>query len=115
VSATLKTYPNGPANHNGYQAAMYEARLNHDPHDEWGWALEWLGGIAEVLVFDMGESVPREIYTPGAGQTEPEHDSYAVEAIRAAVATGTTAQDLRRALRVLDRYADMLRAAGRDY
>jgi hypothetical protein len=109
------TYPNGPVSLTGYQAAMYEARLMHDPYDQWGWALEWLGAVAEVMVFDLGEYVPSDIFTPGIAQTGPDEDSYAVESIRSAVASGSTAADLRRALTVLNRYADLLRAAGQDY
>ncbi|MDX3260757.1 hypothetical protein PV336_16170 [Streptomyces sp. MI02-2A] len=106
------TYPNGPANHNGYQSAMYEARLFHDPYDQFGWVQEWRFALAEVLLFDLGEGTPG--YNPGAA-TEPEEDSYAVECLRSAISTGTTVGDLRRMQRVLDRFREMLAAAGLDY
>ncbi|MFE0490106.1 hypothetical protein [Streptomyces griseoaurantiacus] len=110
-----KPYPHGPANHNGYQSVMWEARLGHDPYDQWGWAKEWLASIAEVLIFDMGESVPQDVYRPGAGQSEPEPDSYSVDAVRSAVTYGADADDLRRAMNVMDRFAEALDAAGQSY
>lgn len=110
-----RVYPFGPEGHNGYQAVMYEARFNHDPYDQWGWCLMWLGAVAEVLTFDFGTPVPRDIFTPGSGQREPDPDSFEVEMVRECVTKGSTDDDLRRALHTLDRFADWLQAAGHSY
>jgi hypothetical protein len=79
---------------------------HRDAYDIFGFCQEWRFAISDVLVWDMGESVP------GFRSMGPETDSYAYNWLRDQDAK---ADDLRYALRILDRYREWIRIAGRDY
>ncbi len=99
---------------------LIEARINHDPYDEFAWVQGWRFAICDALLWDWGVSVPG--FSPGAA-TEPE-DTFELAAIRTLyeIEDGSIPVDqwhledeLRYALKILDRYREWLRIAGKDY
>jgi hypothetical protein len=84
------------------------ARDNHDPYDEFAWVQGWRFAIADKLTFDKGEDVPD--FTPSP--FGPDTDSFEYAAL---CETFHTVETLWYALKILDRYREWLRAAGKDY
>lgn len=98
---------------------LIEARVDHDPYDEFAWCQKWRFAICEVLLFDWGYLAPgfRTV------ATEPE-DGYEIEAIRSLYVIDDDSiareywhveDELKYALMILDRYREWLRIAGLDY
>jgi len=91
-----------------YQEAKREFRT-----DGYGWGntMTWLFAISEVLHFDRDDDTPETEwgYRPSPIATGPE-DSLEVE-----IAREMPDAELVHFGRVLNRYADMLRAQGHDY
>lgn len=86
-------------------AVLQEARIYHDPFDEFGWVQGWRFSIAQYLT-DQGEHVSE--FRGAAGIRED--FEYA-----ALVDLGPNVEETRYALKILDRYREWLRLAGRDY
>jgi len=86
------------------------ARVYHDPYDEWAWCLGWLGSLCDVYVLERGRYIPSEVYTPGC-LAEPD-DSYEYEEI---TSLNPSDDELEYAIKILDRYANWLKMAGKDY
>lgn len=98
-------------------------------HDPWGACLGALGPICDVLYVECGHIPPSAGYRPGgippgAGLDRSRLDtydpitgenSYTAEIYRALDAGELGVTDLEDAACVLDRYADLVKAAGRDY
>lgn len=84
------------------------AREDHDPLDQWGWALSWLFDIASALELRGAEVPPELQYSSGAG------GPYVSEDREEGLAEFPT-EVLQRGALVLNRFADRLRAAGHDY
>ena len=101
---------------------IYDARVFHDPDDEWGWAVSWSFAVAEVLHFN-GHDVPAEMgYRPGLRWIEyddagrPILEDWPDEHVNELLHDGAvTPDDLKRAGVILARYCNLLRAAGRSY
>lgn len=90
---------------------LIEARINHDPYDEFAWVQEWRFSIAQYLT-DVDENVPR--FRASFRGSEEIRDGYGYQAIfamRASIDPGQLAY----ALRILDRYREWLHIAGKDY
>lgn len=87
---------------------LVEARVNHDPYDEWAWCQEWRLAIADYLTFDLDEYV--EDFRPSP--MGPDDESYAYQSLRT---LQPSYDDLVYAKIILARYAEWLRAAGKDY
>lgn len=87
---------------------LIEARINHDPYDEFAWVQDWRFGICDYLYWYEGVRVPG--FDPGAA-TGPEL-TLAYECISE---TRPTVAQLEYALRILDRYREWLRITGKDY
>jgi hypothetical protein len=83
---------------------LIEARINHDPYDEFAWCQEWRFAIAQRLE-DVGEPVP------GFRGADDIRETYAY----AMIAYRDNAAELWYALNILTRYREWLRIAGKDY
>jgi hypothetical protein len=92
---------------------LIEARINHDPYDEFAWVQDWRFAIAEYLTHFRSTYVEgfRSVYTPG-DTLAMMSESYAFEMLWGG---NYSAKDLVYALKVLDRYREWLRIAGKDY
>lgn len=90
---------------------LIEARINHDPYDEFGWCQEWRFAIAQFLT-DLGEYVPD---FRGADDIRDEYPYECLASMGSFVKTGGEIDELFYALKILDRYREWLRLAGRDY
>lgn len=96
---------------------LSEARLGWDSADQWGTTMGWLFACADVLHV-AGEAVPAEWeYEPGAGLSregveESYPDSLLLELLDDDV---ISADDIRYAGKVLQRYRAQLKLAGQDY
>jgi hypothetical protein len=84
---------------------LIEARVNHDPYDEFAWVQEWRFSIAQ-LITDIGEHVP------DFRGSDDIRDDYAYQQLSYGPAS---VRELRYALKILDRYREWLRIAGKDY
>lgn len=89
--------------------ALIEARINHDPYDEFAWVQEWRSAIAQRLT-DMGVNTSH--FFRGSDDIR---DTYAYEMIPAQDTDAQTVDAMLYALRILDRYREWLRIAGKDY
>ncbi|GHG09905.1 hypothetical protein Shyd_66000 [Streptomyces hydrogenans] len=87
---------------------LYAARVCHDPGDEFGWVQGWRSAIADYLTHEWGESAPGFRPSPMG----PHEEAYEYEELRGILAEP---EELRYALRILDRYREWLCVAGRDY
>lgn len=88
---------------------LIEARINHDPYDEFAWVQEWRFAIAQFLS-DLGE------YVPDFRGSDDIRESYAYESLENTFTC--SAQDIRAltyAFRILSRYREWLSLAGKDY
>jgi len=106
--------------YSGERAVLGEALLNHDPFDQFAWVQGWRFAICDALLWDWGYLVP-EFHTAASG---PE-DTYELEMIRTLYVIDEDDQidrkywhvedELKYALKILDRYREWLRIAGEDY
>ena len=94
---------------------LIEARIAHDPYDEFGWVQEWRLAICEFLAHFRGTAVEgfrcSHAY-PGLDIESMTDESYALNELFEA---RPSVEELTYALKVLDRYREWLRIAGRDY
>lgn len=86
---------------------LIEARINHDPYDEFAWVQDWRFSIAQYLT-DLGE------YVSDFRGADDIRDDYPYEQLFA-MRCSLDVEDLRYALKILDRYREWLRVAGKDY
>jgi hypothetical protein len=93
---------------------LIEARINHDPYDEFAWVQEWRFAIAEYLHHVQGVNVSefRSGYAEG-DFSSLRTESYAFDTLWAQGEIVTS--DLEYALKILDRYRNWLHIAGKDY
>lgn len=101
MTATDRTRRFGTAN-----PVLQEARIHHDPFDQFAWVQEWRFSIAQYLT-DQGEHVP------GFRGGDDIRDDMAYGVL--SVLLMPTVDELTYALRVLDRFREWLRIAGKDY
>ena len=98
----------------GYKLLRGEYNTMHD--DPWGDTMEWLFSIAEILTHWV-DDVPAE----WGFRDSPVHDEWEPESYVETMLTeywddgSVTTVDLTAFGQVLNRYADILRAAGKDY
>lgn len=97
-----------PDGYSGKRVVLYSALLAHDPYDQFGWCQEWRFAICDYLVWVVGTSVPDFKPSP----VGPDRDSYVYEQL---CAERPDAEALWYVLRILDRYREWLRLAGKDY
>lgn len=90
---------------------LIEARINHDPYDQFGWVQEWRFAIADYLHFVCRVHVP-DFHPAPSG---PDTDNYPWSVLMAMAPCETTGDKLKYALNILDRYREWLRIAGKDY
>lgn len=93
---------------------LIEARVHHDPHDEFAWMQGWRFAIAQFLT-DAGEFVPD---FRGSDDIRQGFECEQLETLYPSYADGIAdlhVGELEYALRILDRYREWLRVAGRDY
>ncbi len=85
-------------------------------YDPWGAGMTALGAVCDVLAVN-GEPVPASAgYSPGAGGPHIEPGDYWAETLLVELENGAVdVQDLDYAARILSRYLDWVRLAGRDY
>ena len=89
-------------------AVVTIAREDHDPEDQWGWAMSWLFDIAAELDL-RGEDVPPELqYRPGAFGSEVSED-------RAPFMGEFSVEGLTYAALLFNRFCDLLKRHGHDY
>lgn len=86
---------------------LQEARICHDPHDEFAWVQDWRFSIAQYLT-DQGEYVPG---FRGADDIRNDFPYAVLHESNPAYEPG----ELFYALKILDRYREWLRVAGKDY
>lgn len=99
----------------GYRAITGEIRTG-DFDDPWGTAMGWLFALAEVAYVRFGELHPA--FRPGALLSEESirEESYEGSRLFDLIDSGEVdEQDLRDVHTTMSRYADVVRAAGRDY
>jgi hypothetical protein len=87
---------------------LIEARINHDPYDEFAWVQDWRFAICDLLLWNLG--VPTDGFDPGCA--EGPEETFAYDTLSSVEASY---DELRYALKVLDRYREWLRIAGKDY
>lgn len=91
---------------------LIEARIAHDPYDEFAWVQDWRFSIAQFLT-DNGA------YVPDFRGADDIRDDYPYEQLVMLYSgtdmTGRESAELEYALRILDRYREWLRIAGKDY
>jgi len=100
----------------GYQALRADFDMAFDPADTWGSVMGWQFGVADVLWHADPDMVPDAWqFRHGAGCDGNSAD-YPDSDIQDMLDDGTvTVEDLAAFGTVLDRYADRLRANGKDY
>lgn len=84
------------------------ALFSHDPWDQFGWCQSWRFTLCDYLTFVWGESVPH--FRPSS--MGPDEDAFEYEELTEMQASPEACWY---ALRILDRYREWLRIAGRDY
>jgi hypothetical protein len=102
----------------GYKALRAEYNMMFDEHDPWGSTIEWMFAISETLTHWADVThLPWDFHdSPVHGDWQPEDDGYVSETLCDLYDGGSvTADDLITFGQVLDRYDDILRAAGKDY
>jgi hypothetical protein len=96
---------------------LIEARINHDPYDEFAWVQDWRFAIAEYLTHYRGTDVDGF----RCSHDVPDSTTLAEESLEESFAFASlwgmnaSTEELTYAMRVLDRYRGWLRVAGRDY
>jgi hypothetical protein len=93
----------------GKREILGEALIHHDPYDQFAWCQEWRFALADYITFVLGEHVPDFF----SGWNGPNKDSYAYSEVL--VAVNPDSETCWYALRILDRYREWLRIAGKDY
>lgn len=89
-------------------AILDTARLSSGMGDEFGWCQGWRFALCDYLTFEWGEDVPE--FRPALyGPNEDAHEYQELTEIRPGP------EECWYALRILDRYREWLRIAGRDY
>lgn len=103
----------------GYKTIRDAFRMDYDPrHDAWGHVMEWHFAIAEVIIHKGMRPVPAdwEFHDSPMHRDEWTPEGYADEELAALRDDGIIfSRDLIAFGNVLSRYADILRAAGKDY
>ena len=96
---------------------LIEARVNHDPYDQFAWVQEWRFAIAEYLLFYRDHRVEdfrsaHESRNPTSRLHSLMDDSWAFTVVWELCPTTDT---LLYAYRILSRFREWLRIAGEDY
>jgi hypothetical protein len=94
---------------------LIEARIHHDTHDEFAWVQGWRFAIAQFLT-DAGEYVPYALI--GADSIREEFEYEQLEMLYPNYSERVRVSEVREllyALKILDRYREWLRIAGKDY
>lgn len=94
--------------YSGKREVLGHALFNHDPGDQFGWCQGWRFALCDYLTSEWGEHVPG--FRQGAGG--PDGDAYEYEELTE-IRPGP--DECWYALRILDRYREWLRIAGKDY
>lgn len=101
---------------NGFVLLHDDFRIAHDPHDAWGSVMNWLFAVADVLYHHDPDLIPdawQYHHGEGCDGNTPDNPD---QEIQDGLDDGTwTPEDLVAFGNVLDRWSDMLRAAGEDY
>lgn len=101
----------------GYKNLRFEFNTMWDGYDPWGSVLEWLFALAETA-YHAGLDIPSEweFHDSPAHHAEYEPEGYEAERVQEMYECGeVTGDDLITFGQVLNRYADILREAGKDY
>lgn len=94
--------------YSGKREVLGHALFSHDPGDQFAWCQGWRFALCDYLTFEWGEYVPDFRPSPMG----PEEDAYEYEEL---TEIQPSPDECRYALRILDRYREWLRIAGRDY
>lgn len=86
---------------------LTEARVYHDPHDVFAWVQDWRFAIADVLAYE------RELWIEGYESFGPDDSTLAYEMLTNQ--PGYSDGELLYAYKILTRYREWLRIAGKDY
>lgn len=105
----------------GYLSILELFREDDYKHDPWGTSMGWLGSLADVLYVLTGEV--SEDYRPSAMlwgpedlDLDPETGSYSTRTLYDCLQDGSiTEDDMRKVYKVISRYVDWAKAAGRSY
>jgi hypothetical protein len=96
----------------GYYSIMAEVKLMYGDGDPWGTNIAWLFALADYKWYWCGELMPG--YTPAPSKFDMRDVSYELQ-----ILTDTLDQwedsDIDKVYKVLSRYDDWLRAAGKNY
>lgn len=84
---------------------LQEARIHHDPHDQFAWVQDWRFAIAQYLT-DQGEFVPD---FRGADDIRDDMAYHCLKSL------APNTDELNYAARILERFREWLRVAGKDY
>lgn len=114
-----KTGPSHPRTSAAARSTLWDMHYLDDiRHDPWGTAMGHAGALCDVLaVAGEWEAIPASLgYSPGACGPHVEPGDAWAEWYASDLADGSLTVDAaERALCVLSRYLDVVRAAGRDY
>lgn len=94
---------------------MKEIKANGDWYDPYGEAMGWLFAIAEVVYVEFGEIMPELRPSPLLDGRKDLYDREARHLLTMIDSSEVGLSDLEYAFKILDRYADWCRLAGRDY
>lgn len=94
--------------YSGMREILGHALFNHDPGDQFAWCQGWRFALCDYLEFVWGEEVPG--FLPNI--TGPVEDAYEYQELKE-IQPGP--DECWYALRILDRYREWLRIAGKDY
>lgn len=101
----------------GYCDLMSDIRTAGDFYDPWGTTMAWMCAIADVVHVVFDDVLPE--YSPSVALTSRdglELGDWPTQCVLSGVDSGTLGEDdLRAAYATLNRYADWLIKAGRDY
>lgn len=99
----------------GYNELRYEALLTHDPYDQWGWVMGEAFALCDAVYVYWGVTLPE--YRPGPGVTfAAVLQDYRGGSILSLLSDGVADyEDVLRWFKVLTRFANWLKMAGKDY
>lgn len=95
----------------GYYTIMSEVKVMHGDSDPWGTNISWMFALADYMWHWCGEILPG--YTSSI-EFDMENVSYELQ-ILLDIMDDWEDDDLRQVYKVLSRYDDWLRAAGKNY
>lgn len=99
----------------GYNAIMDEIRISRDSAAPWGSNVAWMFALADYSWLKLGEILPGYRPSPQPISYEGLEEGSEFYTLVNGVSSEWTDADLRRVYKILSRYDDWLRLAGKNY